>query len=117
MTTRITSENITDATITATDLAAGAGSTDWQAVITADGSTVTTMVSGRGYFVNTTSAAGLLKLPLSASRGDYVEIKDYARTFGTNNVTVQRNGHNVDGTAHADAAKTYEWNGSAWVEA
>ena len=102
MTTRITSENITDATITATDLAAGAGSTDWQAVITADGSTVTTMVSGRGYFVDTSSAAGILKFPLSASRGDYVEIKDYARTFGTNNVTVQRNGHNVDGSA-ADA--------------
>jgi len=99
MTTRITSENITDATITSTDLAAGAGSTDWQAVITADGSTVTTMVSGRGYFVNTTSAAGILKFPASASRGDYVEIKDYARTFGTNNVTIQRNSHNVDGTA------------------
>ena len=25
--------------------------------------------------------------------------------------------HNVDGTAHADADKTYDWNGSAWVEA
>ena len=25
--------------------------------------------------------------------------------------------HNLDGTAHADAAKTYDWNGSAWVEA
>jgi len=99
MTTRITSENITDATITSTDLAAGAGSTDWQAVITADGSTVTTMVSGRGYFVNTTSAAGIVKFPASASRGDYVEIKDYARTFGTNNVTVQRNGHNIDAAA------------------
>jgi len=97
MTTRITSENITDATITATDLAAGAGSTDWQAVIVGDGSTVTTMVSGRGYFVNTTSAAGIVKFPASASRGDYVEIKDYARTFDTNNVTVQRNGHNIDG--------------------
>ena len=24
---------------------------------------------------------------------------------------------NVDGSAHADAAKTYDWNGSAWVEA
>lgn len=23
---------------------------------------------------------------------------------------------NVDGTAHADADKTYDWNGSAWVE-
>ena len=102
MTTRITSENITDATITSTDLAAGAGSTDWQSVITADGSTVTTMVSGRGYFVDTTSAAGILKFPLSASRGDYVEIKDYARTFDSNLVTIQRNGHNVDGSA-ADA--------------
>jgi hypothetical protein len=24
---------------------------------------------------------------------------------------------NVDGSAHADASKTYDWNGSAWVEA
>ena len=24
---------------------------------------------------------------------------------------------NLDGTAHADASKTYDWNGSAWVEA
>ena len=24
---------------------------------------------------------------------------------------------NIDGTDHADAAKTYDWNGSAWVEA
>ena len=100
MTTRITSENITDATITSTDLAAGAGSTDWQAVIVADGSTVTTMVSGRGYFVNTTSAVGIVKLPASASRGDYVEIKDYAGTFGTNNLTIQRNGHNIQGVAN-----------------
>ena len=99
MTTRITSENITDATITATDLAAGAGSTDWQAVIVADGSTVTTMVSGRGYFVNTSSAAGILKFPASASRGDYVEIRDYARSFGNNSLTIQRNGHNVEGSA------------------
>jgi len=100
MTTRITSENITDATITSTDLAAGAGSTDWQAVIVADGSTVTTMVTGRGYFVNTTSAVGIVKLPASASRGDYVEIKDYAGTFGTNKLTIQRNGHNIQGNAN-----------------
>ena len=25
--------------------------------------------------------------------------------------------NNLDGTDHADAAKTYDWNGSAWVEA
>jgi len=106
MTTRITSENITDATITATDLAAGAGSTDWQAVIVADGSTVTTMATGKGYFVNTTSAVGIVKLPASASRGDYVEIKDYAGTFGTNKLTIQRNSHNIQGVANDSDIKT-----------
>ena len=106
MTTRITSENITDATITASDLAAGAGSTDWQAVIVADGSTVTTMATGKGYFVNTTSAAGIVKLPASASRGDYVEVKDYAGTFGTNSLTIQRNGHNIQGNTNDSEIST-----------
>ena len=73
--------------------------TDWQSKITSDGSTVTTMVSGRGYFVDNSSAAGLVKLPASASRGDFVQIKDYAGNFGTNNLTVQRNSHNIQGLA------------------
>ena len=72
---------------------------DWQSKITSDGSTVTTMVSGRGYFVDNSSAAGLVKLPASASIGDYVVIKDYAGNFGTNNLTIQRNSHNIQGIA------------------
>jgi hypothetical protein len=71
--------------------------TDWQSKITADGSTVTTMVSGRGYFVDTSSAAGILKLPASAAIGDYIQFKDYAGTFATNNLTIQRNGHKIQG--------------------
>ena len=75
---------------------------DWQSKITSDGSTVTTMVAGRGYFVDNASAAGLVKLPASASRGDTIAIKDYSENFGTNNLTIQRNSHNIQGTA-ADA--------------
>ena len=72
---------------------------EWQSIVVGDGSTVTTMVSGRGYFVNTTSAAAILKFPATAKQGDFVFIKDYAQKFGTNNVTIQRNNHLVDGTA------------------
>jgi hypothetical protein len=71
------------------------GAVDWQTVITGD----TTMVAGRGYFVNTTSIAITMTLPISAVRGDEVWIVDYAGTFDTNNLTVGRNGHNIQGDA------------------
>ena len=73
---------------------------DWQSVITADGSTGTTAVSGRGYFIDTTSAVHTVTLPASASRGDFIAIKDYAGTFNTNNLTIARNGHNIQGVAN-----------------
>jgi len=73
---------------------------DWQSVITADGSTGTTAVSGQGYFIDTTSAAHTLTLPSSAAIGDFIAIKDYAGTFGTNNLTIARNGHNIQGVAN-----------------
>ena len=72
---------------------------DWQTKITSDGSTVTTMVAGRGYFVDNSSAAGIVKLPASASIGDTIAIKDYAGNFGTNALDIQRNGHNIQGNA------------------
>src|SRR6056300_228599 len=74
--------------------------TDWQSVVTADGSTNTTAVSGQGYFIDTTSATHTINLPASANRGDFVAIKDYAGTFGTNNLTIARNGHNIQGAAN-----------------
>jgi len=72
---------------------------DWQSVVVSDGSTVTTMVAGRGYFVNNTSAAGIVKLPSSATIGQQIAIKDYAGNFGTNNLTIQNNSHNIQGAA------------------
>jgi hypothetical protein len=58
-----------------------------------------TAVSGNGYFVNTTSGAVTVTLPASPSAGDIVSIFDYARTFGTNNCTVGRNGSLIQGVA------------------
>ena len=85
---------------TTVTLASGASSTgfgaiEWQSVVTSN----TTMVAGRGYFVNTTSGAITMTLPASASAGDQVAIKDYTGTFNTNNVTIARNGHKIQGKA------------------
>jgi hypothetical protein len=41
-----------------------------------------------------------LNLPASASIGDFVAIKDYAGTFATYNLTIGRNGHNIQGVAN-----------------
>ena len=58
--------------------------TQWQAVKTSS----FTAVAGEGYFVNTTSSAITVTLPGSPSVGDTVILKDYARTWATNNVTI-----------------------------
>jgi len=89
-------------TINGTSIALGASGnifagTDWQSVITADGSTVTTAVASEGYFIDTTSAAHTINLPLSATLGDEVSIVDYSGTADTNNITVGRNGHKIQG--------------------
>ena len=75
-------------------------SASWQSVVTADGSTGTTAVAGNGYFIDTTSATHTLTLPASATIGDFIAIKDYAGTFNTNNLTIARNGHNIQGVAN-----------------
>jgi hypothetical protein len=79
---------------------------DWQSVITADGSTGTTGVAGRGYFINTTSAAHTFTLPVSATRGDTIAIKDYAGTFATFNLTINRNGHKIQGVENNSLIST-----------
>ena len=83
-----------DATVTNAKLAANSGGIiDWQAVVTSN----TTMVSGRGYFVDTSSGAITMTLPSSASRGNEIHIIDYAATADTNNITVGRNSHKIQG--------------------
>ena len=71
------------------------GGAAWQAVKTSG----FTAVAGEGYFCNTTSAAFTATLPASASIGDFISFVDYAGTFDTNNLTVGRNGHNIQGSA------------------
>jgi len=104
----VTNDKLTNTTVSVsgTSITLGSSATfnnkfvNWQSVIVADGSTGTTGVSGRGYFINTTSAAHTFTLPVSATRGDNISIKDYAGTFATNNLTIARNGHNIQGVAN-----------------
>jgi len=87
MTTKITEQNISNLANFAVD---------WQSVVTADGSTNTTAVAGKGYFIDTTSAAHTIVLPASPSFGDTIIINDYASTFATNNVTINPNGNKIE---------------------
>ena len=87
-------------TINGTSIALGASGeisagTSWQAVKTSD----FTAAAGEGYFVNTTSGAITVTLPGSASLGDEVTVVDYAGTADTNNITIGRNSHKIQGTA------------------
>ena len=74
------------------------GTVDWQT-----GSIKTanfTAASGEGYFCDTaTTGAFTLTLPASPNAGDIVGIKDYASNFGTANLTIGRNGSNINGAA------------------
>jgi hypothetical protein len=88
------------ATISNQGTAAGFGPTgavSWNTTkITADPNPA---VTGVGYFADTTSAAFTITLPSSPSAGAVIGIADYANTFATNNVTVDRNGSNIAGAA------------------
>jgi hypothetical protein len=68
--------------------------TAWQSVTTG---TTLTAVAGRGYWINTTSNACTITLPASASVGDTIIFADYARTWGTNAVTINQNSLNFQG--------------------
>ena len=71
------------------------GGAAWQAVQT----TNFNVTAKEGYFVNTTSAAITATLPASPTIGDFVQFIDYAGTFDTNNLTIARNGKNIQGAA------------------
>ena len=71
------------------------GGAAWQAVVTSN----LTVVAKAGYFVNTSAAAITTTLPASATIGDFISFIDYSGTFDTNNLTVARNGHKIQGDA------------------
>jgi len=71
------------------------GGASWQAVQTGNFNANV----GEGYFVNTAAGAITATLPGSPVLGDFISFIDYAGTFDTNNLTVARNGKNIQGTA------------------
>ena len=74
-----------------------AGKVSWQSVKTADFNAV----AGEGYFVDTNSVGAVTAtLPASPSAGDTIAFKDYAANFGTNSLTIARNGNNIQGAAN-----------------
>jgi len=70
-----------------------AGGAAWQAVVTSS----LTVVAKAGYFINTSAAVITATLPASATIGDFISFVDYNGTFDTNNLTVARNGHKIQG--------------------
>jgi len=73
------------------------GTVDWQ---TGSIKTSTfTAANGEGYFANTSGGAFTVNLPASPSAGDIVAFADYTRTFGTNNLTINRNSEPIGGVA------------------
>ncbi len=87
-------------TISNAGTAAGFGSTgevSWNTTkITADPSTAAT---GVGYFTDTSGGAFNVTLPASPSAGNVVAVADYANTWDSNNLTIVRNGSNIEGAA------------------
>jgi hypothetical protein len=71
------------------------GGAAWQAVKTGNFN----VTAKEGYFVDTTSTTITATLPSSPTIGDFVSFIDYAGTFDTNNLTVARNGKNIQGAA------------------
>jgi len=73
------------------------GTVDWCSTIYTNSPGTITSVNGKGYFINTTSGTVTVTLPSSPSAGDIIAVKDYARTFGCNKVTLCRNGSKMCG--------------------
>ena len=55
--------------------------------------------AGDKLFIDTSSGARTVILPSSASMGDEIRIVDVTGNAATNNITVDRNGHNIQGSA------------------
>ena len=88
---------------------ASGGGTSWQSSIVTG--TTLSAVAGNGYWIDTTSNACTVTLPASASVGDTIEFVDYARNWGTNNVTINPNSLNFQGNSSPNAV--YDVNGQS----
>ena len=59
--------------------------------------TAETVEAGNGYWIDTTSTTCTITLPSAAAKGDQIVLIDYARTWGTNAITIDSNGLNYQG--------------------
>ena len=82
------------------------GTVDWCSTIYTNSPGTITGVNGKGYFINTTSGTVTINLPASPTVGSIISIKDYARTFGTNAVTIGRNGSKMCGSCSDTSLRT-----------
>jgi len=73
------------------------GSVNWQtgSIKTGD----FTAANGEGYFVDTSSGVVTVTFPSSPSAGSIIAFSDYARNFGTNKLTLNRNSQPIGGLA------------------
>jgi hypothetical protein len=84
--------------------------------------TNTTAVTARGYSVDTSGGVVVLTAPASPSVGDYFKWTDAAGTFGTNKLTIGRNGEKIMGLAqdmdvsdnYASAGLVYDGGTNGW---
>jgi hypothetical protein len=80
--------------------------------------TAQTLINGAKVAADTTAGAFTLTLPATPSNGDTITVLDYAGTFDTNNLTIARNGSNIESLAEdmtcnvEDAAFTLVFVGS-----
>ena len=87
--------------------ATGFASIAWQSTIVT--TSTLTAVAGNGYWIDTTSNACTVTLPASANVGDQIIFVDYARTWNTNNVTIDQNSLNFQG--YSTPNPVYDTNG------
>jgi len=59
----------------------------------------TTLTAGQNYYANTRAGSLTLTLPASATLGDIIRVQDGEGLASSNNITINRNSHNVDGSA------------------
>ena len=79
--------------------------------------------ASRGYFIDTSSAAVTVTLPSSATLGDTIRFVDHTGSFDSNNLTIARNGHKIQGatsdmtvaTERAGLALVYVNAAQGWV--
>ena len=83
------------------------GTVDWITTPKVTGDSPITGVTGKGYFLNTTSGTITINLPAGAA-GSIVSVADYAATWDSNAVTVSPNGSEKIGGVNGDVTLNTE---------